>query len=118
MENFTLYNPTKLHFGQNIINDLAKTLGKYGKKVLLIYGKNSIKENGIYIKVISQLKSMNAEVCEYSGIKSNPVVEDVDFAARLSRNNNVDVVLAVGGVAAHPGEGHLVSLAELVEPLP
>lgn len=97
MENFVLYNPTKLHFGQNVLNDLAKTLGKYGNKVLLIYGKNSIKENGIYAKVMSELKSMNAEVFEYSGIKSNPVVEDVDFAARLGRNYNVDVVLAVGG---------------------
>jgi alcohol dehydrogenase YqhD (iron-dependent ADH family) len=97
MENFVLYNPTKLHFGQNVLNDLAKTLSKYGNRVLFIYGKSSIKENGIYAKVMSQLKSMNAEVCEYSGIKSNPVVEDVDFAARLGRNNNVDVVLAVGG---------------------
>lgn len=97
MENFILYNPTKLHFGQNVLNDLAKTISKYGTKVLFVYGKNSIKENGIYAKVISQLKSMNAEVFEYSGIKPNPVVEDVDFAARLGRNNNVDIVLAVGG---------------------
>lgn len=97
MENFTLYNPTKLHFGHNVLNDLSKTLAKYGKRVLLVYGKNSIKENGIYTKVISQLKSMNAEVSEYTGIKSNPVIEDVDFAARLGRNNNVDVILAVGG---------------------
>lgn len=97
MENFVLYNPTKLHFGQNVLNDLAKTLGKYGNRGLFIYGKNSIKENGIYAKVISQLKSMNAEVFEYSGIKPNPVVEDVDFAARLGRNYNVDFVLAVGG---------------------
>ncbi len=97
MENFVLYNPTKLHFGQNVLNDLAKTLCTYGKKVLFIYGKNSIKENGIYSKVMSELKSMNAEVFEYSGIKSNPVIEDVDFAARLGRNYNVDVILAVGG---------------------
>ena len=97
MENFVLYNPTKLHFGKNILNDFAKTISQYGKRVLLVYGKNSIKENGIYENIITQLKSINAEVYEYSGIKSNPVVEDVDFAARLGRNNNVDVVLAVGG---------------------
>jgi len=97
MENFVLYNPVKLHFGNDITNDLGKTISLYGKKVLLVYGKNSIKENGIYSKVLSQLKSINAEVFEYSGIKSNPVVEDVDFAARLGRNYNVDVVLAVGG---------------------
>ena len=97
MENFTLYNPTKLHFGKHIINDLAKVIDNYGKKVLLIYGKNSIKENGIYHQVKVQLKNINAEVFEYGGIKSNPVVEDVDAASRLGRNSNVDVVLAVGG---------------------
>jgi alcohol dehydrogenase YqhD (iron-dependent ADH family) len=37
------------------------------------------------------------EVFEYSGIKSNPVIEDVDAAARLGRENNVDIILAVGG---------------------
>ena len=46
---------------------------------------------------MAQLNSINAEVFEYGGIKSNPVVEDVDAASRLGRNSNVDVVLAVGG---------------------
>lgn len=97
MENFILYNPTKLHFGNNIISDLGKTISKYGNKVLLIYGKNSIKENGIYSQVKAQLNSIQAEVYEYGGIKSNPVVEDVDAASRLGRNSKVDIVLAVGG---------------------
>lgn len=97
MDNFVLYNPTKLHFGKNVVHDLGDCIAKYGKKVLLVYGRNSIKENGIYNDVISQLKSIEAEVYEYSGIRPNPIVEDVDFAARLGRNNNVDVILAVGG---------------------
>lgn len=97
MENFTLYNPTKLHFGKNIISDLGNCISKYGKRVLLVYGRNSIKENGIYNDVMAQLKNIGAEVFEYSGIRPNPIVEDVDFAARLGRNHKVDVVLAVGG---------------------
>ena len=48
MENFVINIPTILHFGQNVIQNLGKTLAKYGKKVLLIYGKGSIKSNGIY----------------------------------------------------------------------
>jgi len=97
MENFTIYNPTKLHFGSNVTGKLGKTISAYGNKILLIYGKNSIKENGIYNQIITQLKSVNADIFEYSGIKSNPVIEDVDAASRLGRNNNVDLVLAVGG---------------------
>jgi alcohol dehydrogenase YqhD (iron-dependent ADH family) len=97
MENFTLYNPTKLHFGKDITNDLGKVIAGYGNRVLLVYGKNSIKDNGIYDQVRAQLNSIQAVVFEYGGIKSNPVVEDVDAASRLGRNSNVDVVLAVGG---------------------
>ena len=97
MENFIAYNPTKLHFGKGILDDLHKTLVKYGKRVLLVYGKGSIKKNGLYEKIMSQLNTAGAEVFEYEGIKSNPLVEDVDKAARIGRENNVDFVLAVGG---------------------
>ncbi len=97
MENFIIYNPTKLHFGKDVVNDLDKSINLYGKKVLLVYGKNSIKRNGLYDKIISILKKSYIEVFEYSGIKPNPVAEDVDAAARIGRLNDVDLVLAVGG---------------------
>lgn len=97
MENFAIFNPTTLHFGKDVIYKLPDTLKAYGKNVLLVYGKQSIKKNGVYDQVMAQLKSAGAEVFEYSGIKSNPIVEDVDAAAKLGRENNVDVILAVGG---------------------
>ena len=97
MDNFTMYNPTALHFGKDIIQKLAGVMKSYGRRVLLVYGKGSIKNNGIYEQVMHQLRLAGAEVFEYSGIKSNPIVEDVDAAAKLGRENNVDVVLAIGG---------------------
>ncbi|MCF8304182.1 MAG: iron-containing alcohol dehydrogenase [Bacteroidales bacterium] len=97
MENFTAYSPTILHFGKDVTDKLASSVEKYGKRVLLVYGKGSIKKSGIYDKVINQLSPAGAEVFEYSGIKSNPLVEDVDKAAHLGREKNVDLVLAVGG---------------------
>ncbi|MCK4406452.1 MAG: iron-containing alcohol dehydrogenase [Bacteroidales bacterium] len=97
MENFIAYNPTKLHFGKNVVDDLGKAVNEFGKKVLLVYGGGSIKKNGIYDNVIKQLKSINSQVFEYPGIKPNPVVEDVNAAAELGRKNNVDVILGVGG---------------------
>lgn len=97
MENFTAYNPTILHFGKNVTDKLANSIEKFGKRVLLVYGKGSIKKSGIYDKILKQLHSLNAEVFEYSGIKSNPLVEDVDKAAELGREKNIDLVLAVGG---------------------
>lgn len=97
MENFTIYNPVKLHFGKDVTDKLGEAINEFGKRVLLVYGGGSIKRNGVYDKVIEQLNSVNAEIFEYNGIKPNPVVEDVDAAAEMGRANNVDVILAVGG---------------------
>lgn len=97
MENFTYFNPTKLHFGKGVLADVGKTVTTYGKRVLLVYGRGSVKRSGLYDSIMANLKNSGVEVIEYGGIKPNPGVEDVDKAAGLGRNNNVDVVLAVGG---------------------
>ena len=94
MENFTAYNPTKLHFGKGVNNNLGETVLEFGKRVLLIHGKGSIQRNGVYDLVINQLKSIQAEVFEYSGIKSNPLITDVREAAKVGKENNIDVILA------------------------
>jgi alcohol dehydrogenase YqhD (iron-dependent ADH family) len=54
-------------------------------------------KNGSYHDTLDQLKSQQIEVIEYSGIKPNPVVSDVDEAAELGRREKVDLVVAVGG---------------------
>ena len=97
MENFTAYNPTKLHFGKDVTGQLGEVVLEFGKRVLLMYGKGSVQKNGVYNKVIHQLKQINAEVTEFSGIKSNPLVDDVSEAAQLGKLNHIDVIVAVGG---------------------
>jgi alcohol dehydrogenase YqhD (iron-dependent ADH family) len=97
MERFIMYNPVKLHFGRGVVENLGEAISKYGKKVLLVYGGGSIKKNGIYSQVIDQLDKIGAHITEYHGIKPNPVIEDVDSAAALGREKQVDVILAVGG---------------------
>jgi alcohol dehydrogenase YqhD (iron-dependent ADH family) len=97
MDNFIAYNPVTLHFGKNILTGLAPTLKEYGTRVLLLYGKGSVKKSGLYDRIVNDLKSQGMEVCEYGGIKSNPIIEDVDASAAIGRENNVDVILAIGG---------------------
>ncbi len=97
MVNFIIENPTTVHFGRDVMNDLGKVISGYGKKVLLVYGKGSIKKNGIYDRAMAQLRAIEAEVIEFGGIKSNPLVDDVNEAAELGRKEKVDVILAIGG---------------------
>jgi hypothetical protein len=97
MENFVMFNPTSLHFGKGVIGGLNASISQLGKKVMLVYGKGSVKKNGIYDQVIAQLKIAGCEIIEYSGIKSNPVFEDVDAAAALGRKHDISAIVAVGG---------------------
>jgi len=107
MINFKIDNPTVLHFGKDVINDLGKVISKYGGKVLFIYGKGSIKSNGIYDSVMKQLQSVQSDVTEYCGIKPNPIVEDANEAVELGKEKNVDVIVAVGG-------GSVIDTAKIV----
>lgn len=95
--NFTYHNPTRLHFGENSLDYLKKELKNYGKKVLLTYGGGSIKKNGIYDDVVSILKGEEKEIIELAGVPANPTVEKLYEGAKLAKENNVDLILAVGG---------------------
>ncbi|MFO7721688.1 MAG: iron-containing alcohol dehydrogenase, partial [Bacteroidales bacterium] len=66
-------------------------------RVLLVYGHSSIKTSGLYDLVVAALRKEGLTVVEYAGIRSNPIIEDVEAAAAAGRKNSVDMVLAVGG---------------------
>lgn len=95
MENFVFHAPTEIYFGKGQIENLSKILGNYGKNVLLTYGSGSIKKNGLYDKVCELLKDFN--IVELAGIEPNPRIGTVRKGVELCRENNIDVILAVGG---------------------
>ena len=94
---FTYHNPTKLYFGENALDGLKEELPKYGKVVQLIYGGGSIRKNGIYDAVVSILKDCGKTIVEDGGVMPNPTVEKLYEGVKIARENNVDLLLAVGG---------------------
>lgn len=97
MENFTYYNPTRLHFGKDAVSKLGKSAKQYGTKALLVYGRGSIRDNGIYDQVVDQLSAHGIKFVDFEGIKPNPLASDVDLAAEKARNFGAEMVIAVGG---------------------
>lgn len=97
MENFIHNIPTELYFGKGQISHLAELLNRYGKNVLLSYGGGSVKRNGLYDEVMDILKQNGNTVTELSGIEPNPRIESVERGVKLCKENDVDVILAVGG---------------------
>ena len=94
---FVYSNPTKLYFGDNAISFLSDELKNYGPKVMLCYGGGSIKRNGIYDDVVKILKDAGKDIIEDPGVMSNPTYEKMREGSRIARENNVDLILAVGG---------------------
>ncbi len=95
--NFEYYNPTKLIFGDDAINNLKDELDKYGKNVLLVYGGGSIKKTGLYDKVIAILKEANKNVFEDSGVMPNPTLDKLYEGIKIARDAKIDFILAIGG---------------------
>lgn len=97
MNNFSFYNPVRLHFGKGQINQLEAELPQYGDKILVVYGGGSIKRNGLYDEVMTVLEKLNMKVFELSGVEPNPRVETVRKGVEICKTEDVDFVLAVGG---------------------
>ncbi|HAT02158.1 MAG TPA: NADH-dependent alcohol dehydrogenase [Oribacterium sp.] len=96
MQNFDYCTPTRLIFGQGAVEKLPEVVSRYGKKILMTYGGGSIKKLGLYDKVKELLKGF--EIVELSGIQPNPKYDpSVLEGVKLCKENNVDVILSVGG---------------------
>ena len=95
--NFSYKNATKLYFGDDSLKFLNEELPKYGKNVQLIYGGGSVKKNGIYDAVVEILKANGKNIIEDSGVMPNPTVAKLREGVKLAKENNVDLLLAIGG---------------------
>ena len=94
---FSYVNPTKLYFGEDALDSLHGELARYGDRVLLAYGGGSIKKTGLYDEVRGILEAAGKEVFEVSGVMPNPTVEKLLESCAVARDNDVDLILAVGG---------------------
>ena len=93
--NFVYCNPTKLYFGEDSLDFLNEELPKYGKNVVLVYGAGSIKENGIYDKVINILKKNEkniAEIAEKLGLPLGTVKSRIFFTRQRLQGQLRDFV--------------------------
>jgi len=98
MKNFEFFNPTRIVFGRGTENKIGEILQKDKiKKVLFVYGKESIKKIGLYDRVVRALKDKGIEFIEHSGVKPNPVLSHTKEGIEKEKAEKVNAILAVGG---------------------
>ncbi|PXX50515.1 iron-containing alcohol dehydrogenase [Aquitalea magnusonii] len=98
MDNFTFFNPTRIDFGTGKEQLIGQHLAEHGiKKVLLCFGSERIKRDGLFQTVSQSLAGQGIEFIEFGGIVSNPLLSKVREGIALARRHQVDALLSVGG---------------------
>ena len=108
MDKFTYQSPTKIHFGEGQIAEIANDIPK-DKKILVIYGGGSIKSNGVYKQVSAALTGFNWS--EFSGIEPNPQYDTLMQAVAKVKAESYDFLLAVGGGSVVDGTKFIAAAA-------
>ncbi|EMJ5881192.1 iron-containing alcohol dehydrogenase [Enterobacter cloacae] len=98
MKDFTFYNPTRIEFGSGKEDTIGAYIASAGvRKVLLCYGSERIKREGLFDTVSGNLADHGIEYIELGGIVSNPVISKVREGVELAKHHDVDAILSVGG---------------------
>lgn len=98
MNNFSFCNPTQIEFGADKERNIGEYIKKHGiKKVLLVYGSERIKKDGLFELVTNSLKENEIEFISFGGVVSNPILSTVEEAIKVAKENSVEAILSVGG---------------------
>ena len=97
MKDFIFTLPTKLYFGESYIEKVGSIFKeKSFKNVLIVFGNHS-KKVGLIDNIESQLKEENIKYFELDDIRVNPIRSKVYEGIKIAKDNNVDLILAIGG---------------------
>lgn len=95
--NYRYYMPTRIVMGKDCIinnSDIFKTLGK---QALIVTGARSAKANGSEKDVKAALDAAGISYLVFDKVMANPTIACCYEGAALARENNVDLIIAIGG---------------------
>lgn len=97
MSSFIFSNNTTVYFGSDRMNNLPYVIKNIGKNVLIVFGGQSIKKNGILDCVLATMIGFDFQFFYFNGIEPNPKHSKINEGIKVCRQNNIDVILAIGG---------------------
>lgn len=98
MKNFGYYNPTRIEFGRGKEENIGKYISESGiKKVLIVYGSERIKKDGLFDRAAKSLKENGIVFEDLGGVVSNPVLSKVYEGIERARKMGAEAILAIGG---------------------
>jgi len=97
MATTVFHTPIKLVFGAGTVEKVGQEAALLGKHALIVIGGSSAKKTGLLDRVVKDLNANGVDSVVFEGITPNPRANDVDRAAKLAAENNVDLIIGLGG---------------------
>lgn len=97
MQDFTLYAPTKIYFGDHL-DELGSILKGYGfRKPLVYYGSGHVKKTGLLDRITGLLDAAGIAYETMGGVQANPRLDFCRETVAFLKKSGCDLILAVGG---------------------
>ena len=97
MRKFNYYQPTRIIFGWNRVNEIGKEIARTGKRCLLVTVKPFAALQPLFKKIIRLCTEAGVEVTHFDGVIPNPTTYCLELGSEMAVENKIDVVLGVGG---------------------
>ncbi|MBU5486947.1 iron-containing alcohol dehydrogenase [Clostridium sp. MSJ-8] len=94
---FNYYLPVNLIFGRGKVDVLGKETKKYGKKAMIVTGRNSTKKTGLLDKAKKLLKEAGIYTVVFDKVAQNPLTTTVYEGANIAKEKEIDVIVGLGG---------------------
>ena len=98
--NFLSFKEPKMIESEEGIKSLPNYVKSLGKKSILLVTDESLFSLGLVNPLIEQAKLDNVPLVVYHGVVANPTVDNVEEGLKVLKENNCDVVIAIGGGSA------------------
>lgn len=95
--NFNYYLPVNLIFGRGKVSELGNVTVRYGKKALIVTGRNSTKKSGLLERSKEYLKKASVDCAVFDQVPSNPHTTTAMKAAQMAKQESCDVIIGLGG---------------------
>lgn len=100
MNDFRYFAPTEVVFGLGAENKTGELAAKYGGRVLLVYGKQSVIKSGLLERVTASLESVGVSFELFGGAQPNPTLSHAEEGAKKAREFGADLIIGIGGGSA------------------
>ncbi|HTB80029.1 MAG TPA: iron-containing alcohol dehydrogenase [Opitutaceae bacterium] len=111
MNSFTLYTPTRIHFGADQLDAFAQATARLGHHAFVVTGGGTIQRLGILDQVSGSLTKAGLKLTHFPGIEPNPEAATINRATAALRVAQADIVVALGGGSVIDASKAIAALA-------